>query len=239
MNLKELSHIGLTQGQIKVYSAILNIGTASVNQIHEKTGLERRAIYDIINKLIEKGLITYTTEKKKRTYKCAPPNKLQEKINEKKQELENFEKIIPEINKLYNSKKEEISLEVYRGEEGIKTLFEDMLNYKENRFLGRRWYVLEQMPLFWIHYNRRRIKDKVTWYNLSLHDAPKFPKEEFMKVKVLPEEFSGSPSIIWIFGNKVAHVNWGENLFAFVMESKEIADNYKKYHKYLWDKVAK
>jgi hypothetical protein len=31
---------------------------------------------------------------------------------------------------------------------------------------------------------------------------------------------------------------FGAELFAFVIESSEIAENHKRYHKYLWDKVA-
>ena len=63
-----------------------------------------------------------------------------------------------------------------------------------------------------------------------------FPYEE---VKFLPEEFSGAPTVIGIFGDKVAQLLLGEEIFVFVTESKELADNYKRYHKYLWDKIAK
>lgn len=31
----------------------------------------------------------------------------------------------------------------------------------------------------------------------------------------------------------------GENINVFVIESKELTENYKRYHKFLWDKVAK
>ena len=47
-DMEELKVLGLTKGEIKVYSAILNIGISTLNNIHEKTGIERRAIYDII-----------------------------------------------------------------------------------------------------------------------------------------------------------------------------------------------
>ena len=65
MNLEILKRAGLSDGEIKVYEAILSIGTAPINKIHEKTGIERRNIYDIVNKLIKKGLINYTDENKK------------------------------------------------------------------------------------------------------------------------------------------------------------------------------
>jgi len=38
---------------------------------------------------------------------------------------------------------------------------------------------------------------------------------------------------------KVANFIFGENLFVFVIESRELAENYQKYHTFLWNKVAK
>ncbi|MDD5133333.1 MAG: helix-turn-helix domain-containing protein [Candidatus Nanoarchaeia archaeon] len=239
MELQELRILGLTNGEIKVYSAILHIGSSSINNIHEKTGMERRAIYDIINKLIEKGLISYTIEKGKRTYQCAPINKLKEEIKYKKEELDNFEKIIPEIEDIYKSKKPKISFEVFRGKEGIKTIFEDMLNYKDNYFIGGRWYLVKELPNYWKNYDKRRIEAGVKWHNLILHDAPETPTKNLISVKVLPQEFSGNPTIIWIYGNKVVHVSWSPEFVAFMIESKDIAENYKKYFKYLWENIAK
>ena len=66
MDIPELKELDLTEGQVKVYLAVLEIGIASIKKIQEKTALERRSIYDILNKLIEKGLMTYTKEKSAR-----------------------------------------------------------------------------------------------------------------------------------------------------------------------------
>ena len=52
-------------------------------------------------------------------------------------------------------------------------------------------------------------------------------------IKFLPKEFSVNPAVICIYGNKTANFALGEDFFAFVIENKEIAENYKKYHKYL------
>lgn len=239
MELQELRILGLTQGEIKVYSAILHIGSSSINNIHEKTGMERRAIYDILNKLIEKGLISYTIEQGKRTYQCAPLNRLKEEIKHKKEELDKFEKIIPEIENIYRSYKPKISFEIFRGKDGIKSVFEDMLNYEDNYFIGGRWYAVKEMPAYWAHYDKRRIEAGVRWHNLVLHDAPETPTKKLVSVRVLPKDFSGSPTIIWIYGNKVVHIIWSPEFIAFMMESKDIAENYKKYFKYLWTNVAK
>ncbi len=239
MELQELSGLGLTKGETKVYSAILHIGSSSINNIHEKTGLERRTIYDIINKLIEKGFITYTIERGKRTYQCAPLTRLKEEIKDKEKELKDIEKLFPYMEGIYNSSKPKINIEVFRGKEGIKSVFEDMLNYKDNYFIGGRWYVVKEMPLFWANYNRRRITAGVKWHNLVLQDAPKPPTDKLVYIKVLPKDFSGSPTIIWIYGDKIVHVLWSQDYFAFMIQSKEMAENYVKYFKYLWSNVAK
>ena len=63
MNLDNLKELGLSSGQIQVYAAVLDLGISTLNKIQEKTGIERRNIYDILNKLIEAGLISYTVEK--------------------------------------------------------------------------------------------------------------------------------------------------------------------------------
>jgi hypothetical protein len=60
----------------------------------------------------------------------------------------------------------------------------------------------------------------------------------YEEIRFLPEEFSGNPSVVCIYGNKVVNFMFGAELFAFVIESSEIAENHRRYHKYLWDKVA-
>ena len=58
-------------------------------------------------------------------------------------------------------------------------------------------------------------------------------------MKFLPEEFSKSPIVIGIYGDKVVNYLFGKTIIATVTKSKELAESYKAYHKYLWDNVAK
>ena len=245
MNLEILRKIGLTNGETRVYGSILELGSAPVSKIHERTGLERRSVYDILNKLIEKGLISYITEKKKKFYQISHPNKILTFIEEKEDELKNIKgdikKEIPQILELYDSQKQQIKAEVYRGKEGIKSIFEDMLNYKKNYFIGGGFYIMDLLPYYWPQYNKRRIKKEVHWYSLSLYETKRreIPEKRFFDLKYLPEELSINPSVVFIFGNKIANVLWGKEWFAFIVESKEIADSYRRYHEYLWCNIAK
>ena len=120
MDLKNLKEIGLSQGEIRVYTATLELGISTLNKIQEKTGIERRNIYDILNKLIEKGLVTYTIEKGKKTYQCSHPNKVLEEIKKKQDSLISLKKQIPEMKDLFNFSKPEIEAAMVRALGGPK-----------------------------------------------------------------------------------------------------------------------
>ena len=71
------------------------------------------------------------------------------------------------------------------------------------------------------------------------HEMRKEVKQMALEqIKFLPKEFSGNPTVICVYGNKTVNFLFGEDFFAFLIESKQIAENYKKYHKYLWDNMA-
>ena len=61
---------------------------------------------------------------------------------------------------------------------------------------------------------------------------------ELERIRFLPKEFSGNPAVIGIYGDKVVNIQYGQEPFAFVIESKELAENYRRYHTYLWENVA-
>lgn len=243
MNLENLKELGLSEGQISVYSAVLELGISTLNKIQEKTGIERRNIYDILNKLIEKGLISYTVEKGKRTYQCTHPNKIFEEIKKKKEALEKLELQMPEITAFFEQAKPEIRAEVFRGNEAIKSLLEESLNYKESYWIGGNSGV-ESTPLknWFGHWMERRVKKKHMMYDLVDYGTyleglePKdieIHKKNYYEYCQLPEELR-SPMVILIFGNKVAQILWSKKSFAFVLDSKEIKDSFIKYFDYFW-----
>jgi sugar-specific transcriptional regulator TrmB len=240
-----LREIGLSEGEIKVYSALLDIGRAPLNRIHEKTGIERRNIYDILNKLIERGLVTYVLENKRRFFQLSHPTKIVGYIEEKRLGLgktkEALEKELPQIIEKFSAAKTEIGAEIFRGPEGIKAVWEDMLNHKGIYWLGSGRYVPKKFPSFFAQWNKKRIVKKIRIYNLLRQEMRREIGKpwQFESTRFLPKEFSGNPIVIAIWGNKLGNFLYGESLFAFVIESKELADSYRLYHKYLWEKVAK
>ena len=167
MDLENLKELNLSDGQIRVYSAVLELGTSNLNSIHEKTGIERRNIYDILNKLIERGFISYITEKGKRTYQCTHPNKILEEIHAKQATLKRLEVEVPQIKSLFEFSKPEIKAEVYRGNESMKALLNEALEYKETYWIGGNSDVEKFALKNWFkHWMQRRIEKKHKMYDL-------------------------------------------------------------------------
>ncbi|NQU97982.1 hypothetical protein HQ533_00805 [Candidatus Woesearchaeota archaeon] len=243
MDLEELKELGLSDGQIAVYQAVLELGISSLGKIQEKTGIERRNIYDILNKLIEKGLITYTVEKGIKTYQCTHPNKILEEIKKKELSLKKLENQIPKIKDLFNLSKPEIRAEVFRGNEALKALMDEMLEYKETYWIGGNSGV-ETIPLknWFGHWMKRRVEKKRMLYDLVDHGTfleglephdIKTHKKNLYKYCQLPKDLR-SPLIMVVFGNKVAQILWSKQSFAFVLESEEIRESFMKYFHYFW-----
>ncbi len=245
MGLEILKSIGLSRGEVVVYEALLETGPSTLNKIHERIGIERRNIYDIINKLIGRGFVSYIIENKKRVFQVSHPVQILKYIDEKKHELDTtrkeIEREIETILQKYNLKRPQVNAEIYRGTDGMKAVWMDMLNYREILWIGSGRYMPKLYPNFFEAWNRRRIKLKIKVFNILRKELKREIKKPYPLeyVRFLPGEFSGNPAVVGIYGNKVINLLFVKEPLAFVIESKEIAENYRLYHKFLWNSIAK
>ena len=243
MHLELLKEIGLSEGQVSVYASLLEIGNGTLNKIHEKTGIERRNIYDILNKLIERGLVSYTLERNKKTFQCTNPGRLREEVEKKEAALKELKQTLPEVKALFSLSKPEIRAEVYRGNEAMKALLIEALEYKAMYWIGGNSGVEKTNLKNWFnHWMQRRVEKKCMLYDLLDYGTyldcmePNklgINKKMLYKRCELPPQLA-SPMVILIFGDKVAQILWSRQSFAFVMQSKESKDSFMRYFHYFW-----
>jgi hypothetical protein len=190
-------------------------------------------------------LISYTVENRKKTFQCTHPNRILEEINRKEKVLGELKEQIPEIKKLFDESKKKISAEVYRGSESIKSLLNELLEYKESFWIGGNSFekykaVPKSLQIWFSHWMDKRVKKKhimndLVSYGTCLNGLEpnniKKHKEMYYKYYQLPKGMY-TPMVIIIFGNKVAQVIWGEQPFAFVLSSEKIKESFMKYFNY-------
>jgi sugar-specific transcriptional regulator TrmB len=238
-----LKEIGLSKNESKVYLALLKLGSETVLEISKKSNVHRANVYDVLGKLIEKGLVSYVVKKGKRLYQATEPDKLLDMLRESKEEIERKEQmvntILPRlaaIKPLFGKKSQVTILE---GIEGIKTIFEQKIKDKVINYVIGAYtepYILESYLQRWHH---RRVKAKILDKMLFKHNEKKRAKElnklPYTECKYLPKQAFASPVAINIWGDKVALViGLEEEPLAILIENESIAKDFLEYFNLLW-----
>jgi len=228
MDPKQLSKLGLTEAESTIYYSVLKLGTCTVRDISKECGFHRTNIYDILEQLKEKGLITYFKEAKSTKYSASDPKNLYAFLREKQDFLDT---IYPEIEKLKNTSSQEIHVEVYKGNEGMKSAFRDMI--KENKpvyAFGVKGQLREKLPTFAEQWLRDMKNNKINYYGIY---TEKHPPRYYTEIRYVSKELSG-PVATFIYGEKININIWEPKLVAITIKSNMVAHMYKKHFDLLW-----
>lgn len=239
MKTEDLEKLGLTKNETKVYLALLELGLVSITDLIKRTKLHKQIIYDNLERLIAKGLVSYVIKANRRHFNAASPEKLIDFFEEQKQEISKKEsivkKLLPELIALKEKVKEKQLASVYHGKKGIKSILESVLKQKNEILVyGAEGRFKETFGPYWTNFNKRREKLKIKGriiYNEKLKG--KREKLRFVNIKYIPREFE-SPATTWIFNDKVSIILWERIPFAVLIESKEITKGYRNYFNLLW-----
>jgi len=226
-----LKEIGLTNGETKVYLALIKLGFSPVNKIKEESNLHRTAIYDFIERLINKGLVTYVIKKNIRYYNAAEPIKLIDFLKEKERKVN---EILPVLTKLSNFNKDDVKVEVYEGKEGVKFVFNDVIrNNKELLAFGVDEERFDKLLGTFMEQYLRRLKEAKLNERLITYVGAKFIyKNKTTFYRYIPLEYF-NPVTTYIYANKIAILIW-EPLMIVMIENRSLYDNYKKHFEMMW-----
>jgi len=234
MEIKEmLKETGLTDSEARIYLALLELGPSLAGKISRKTGIHRRNVYDITERLIKKGLIGYILKNNRKVFEAANPERFLEAMKEKETE---FEEALPGLKALYEKTTEKQETNFYTGREGLKTVFQDQLEQnKEVLILGASYSAFEILPFYFKWYDTDRKKKKIRARIIASEPLKK--KIPLAEIRYLPQKYA-NPLAINIYKDKVAIILWKKEPLAVVIKNSEIAESYKKYFELVW-RVAK
>lgn len=236
---EELKEFGLTENEIKIYLALLKLGTSNPAEIAEKTGFSRSYVYDALERLLEKEMVSSILKNNKKHYGATNPKRLQQLAE---QRLEKIQKIIPALEDLQKVSKEEIKVELHRGTYVYKTLLRDITsvlkNHDEVLIFGIDDDTLIKLdPHYQTHLNiyfnllkKKNIKEKVI-----VKIGAKILKEAKTTLYRHLPKYSIGNTAFEVYGDKVAIFLWGTPNHLILIENKEVADSYRKQFEILWN----
>ncbi len=250
MQEQDLEKMGLTRNESTVYLALLKLGTTSSKAIIEKTMLHRQLVYDALDSLIEKALVSFVIEANKKHFQVTNPKNFLEVFEKKEQELkkqkQEFIEKLKELEKIKETYAEKQEVSVYQGKKGIRNLLAEMVEERKEMMTLATSDIKAEAYAYHLQFNlpqfhQIRLKYKLPLKILFSKDmeerAKKLSKMKYTEVKVLPKEFTSNSSTN-ICGDKVYIIMWGSQPFGILIKSSEIAKAQKKYFDLLW-KIAR
>ena len=90
MKAEELQKLGLNKSESKAYLTLLELGSASAGIIADKAQISPSKIYGVLEKLLQKGLISYIIKARTKFYSAASPQKLREFLEDRKKQIPRF-----------------------------------------------------------------------------------------------------------------------------------------------------
>lgn len=240
MDIQILEDIGLTNAEIKVYLALLELGSATAGPIIEKSGLQSSVVHMTLTKLTDKGFISSVKEGKRNNYQATNPNHIIDFINEKK---ERFENILPELLVRQQTAKKKPEIITFRGIKGIKELLLELLEAggKEHHTFGSTKKSLMLGDAWWVSYHKRRAEKGIKaqlLFNESLQSwkaESKYPKAE---VRYTQAGFEPLTETI-IRDDRIGIIVWIDKPLGILIQQKEAAQSYDKFFQIMWNAAKK
>ena len=253
---KQLTKAGLNDKESLVYTTLIELGGAFPSKIAEVTKINRSTVYKILLDLSIKGLVNEIEKSKKMFYQVENPKKLtrylKHKVTTAQDNLEQAQKIIPEIEGLLALFANKPKVSYFEGQDQVIGIYTDHIHVTKPYEMiawANTTYLQDLLKMdFFLHY--RKTKEKIGITTRGIVPNTEFDqqfvnktykdigiKEKFWPVmKFIPyTEFSFEGEITVYGEDKISIVNLNKNHFSgTIIQDKTIHDMMKMIFELSW-----
>jgi sugar-specific transcriptional regulator TrmB len=238
MDLELFKELGFTEREIKVYRALLELGQVTAGPIASKSKLAHTKVYDTIQRLVDKGLVTYITISKTKHFQAVDPKEILNILDERKRRAED---LVRELEQKVQFAQQKQGATVHEGFKAIKALFNHILiNLQKNdsyyAFALKEDYKDSSAPAFLANFHRK-LKDKgITDKAIAHNSIRKEILSNYKDNKNIQLRFTSRdlPMGVIILNGKVIQLIWGELPTAIEINSQQVYQQYKIFFESLW-----
>ncbi len=237
MDTSILEDLGLTQAEIKVYVCLLELGSANAGHILKSSGIQNSVMHRALNSLMEKGLINYIFEGKRKLYQATKPETFFTFMDNKKKR---FEQLLPELKSKEHFAGAHEMATIYRGIRGVNEVYKQLREAKGKEYLsfGGGGQCEKRMgTAWWQNHHLNRIALKLPSRQVFDETVRRFGanlvKNKISEVHYVPAELAQFQETV-IVGDLVAITIFTENPYSLLIEDKLVSAGYKKYFELLW-----
>jgi len=239
MDTSVLEDIGLSQTEIKIFILMLELGESKAGEIIKKSGLQSSSVYNAINSLINRGLVSYIKRTQIKYYRAVNPETIVDYIELKKRE---YLKLLPKL-KERQKKVQEERVEFYKSFKGIKTIMIELFR-DANKGDIYRTFSVEDPKEYEISIEKvfastkQLIKQKKIITKGLFHEKN---RKKPTKTSIMQKKYVNipMPPNTMILNNKVAIILWEEDPSGILIYSKNMAQKYIDFFEHLWKQAKK
>ena len=241
LDIETLQQTGLNKNEAIVYKALILLGQATASNIIKQTGFHRNIVYDNLEKLTEKGLVSSAYHDKKRVFQ---PTKAQaiveyaeEQLKASQEQLTRASAVAKHIQNNLGKQPTQMKTQVYQGTRAIRELLLNIVENKEYWAIGVSNASVEVLgETFWKNFIQRIKDNNVQERLLVQRDFTQTiplstPKKT--EIRYLPAETKLNTETM-IYENTVAIIVYTNPPVATVIEDKNAASSFRAYFEQLW-----
>lgn len=241
MEKSVLEDLGLSSIEITTYTTLLELGSSHAGSILEKSGLQNSSMHRALNSLIEKGLINFILDGKRKVYQATDPEQFYHFIDEKRRK---FSELLPELKAKQQLATSKENASVYKGKRGIIESYYRMINVPgvEYNTYGGGPPCADLMGVsWWENLHKKRVDNNLPSrqvFDLSVKSqAEGIESNPLTQTRYLSAEFAQFQEIV-IVGDHIAINVFTENPYAIIIQDQMVADGYRQHFELLWS-IAK
>ena len=202
--IKALENLGLSHKEALVYSALLSMKKGGVLGISKRAGTKRPTTNLVLESLKKKKLVTSTKYRDVLDFRALPIGALKQYVKRQESAVRKF---VPAMHKEYKKTEQPLRLRSYSKDvHGVKILLEKSLREKKKmHIIGQSSHLANYLGDYWPFYHKRSNQKGIA------------PKVKERKGDVM----------LFIWSNKVAFVEFGDQLQVFGFKNKEVSEMYQ------------
>lgn len=209
--------LGFTEKEAKIFLLIIQYGSSAASTLARLSGIKRTTVYNILNSLVAKGVVSYFRQGAYTYFQIDDLNKLV--LYEK--ERVNTAKILIDNLKIYTGAQQNIQVNYYRGLEGYLNVYTEMLEVKPKEILC--WTDNSFEKHFTQQQDLINLKDRVKkniYIRILMKEnqrARDFKKEDkgcLRETRIIPADRYSFDSTVFVYQDYVAFFDFHEPITA-------------------------
>lgn len=243
-----LKNFGLSDKEIAVYTALIELGPSPVRVLAQKSKVNRGTTYDILRSLMEQGLVSYYNTETHQYFAAESPDKLITALQDRQRQLGTLQQEIsdnlPELKTMFEREGGRPQVRLYEGLKGVRQILEDVLTamaqssdkqYFVYSSLSLRDEVYEAMPDF----TKKRIKHGITVQTIALGEGGE--TAGLAERKWLPTTDAPIRATYdLMYDGKVAHISLDDanQPMGVVIENQGVYETQKMIFESVWNQLS-